>query len=116
ANHELVFTCIRNLLDNAIRYSPSDSQVHIQLENIPPQRIRLSIHNHGEKMDQQIFERLGQRFFRGLGTGQRGSGLGLSITRKIVMLHHAQLDFHVVEQGGLTVELVFTLSENLDPP
>ncbi|MEX7654726.1 hypothetical protein, partial [Pseudomonas aeruginosa] len=35
ANHELVFTCIRNLLDNAIRYSPSDSQVHIQLENIP---------------------------------------------------------------------------------
>jgi two-component system sensor histidine kinase QseC len=30
------------------------------------------------------------------------------------MLHHAQLDFHVVEQGGLTVELVFTLAEDLD--
>lgn len=114
ANHELIFSCIRNLLDNAIRYSPTDSQVHIRLENTPqhPKQICLGIQNQGEKIDQQLLERLGQRFFRGLGTGQRGTGLGLSITQKIVVLHHAQLEFHAAEQGGLSVALLFALAEN----
>lgn len=114
ANHELVFTCIRNLLDNAIRYSPAHSQVHIRVENTQQdlKQLRLTIQNHGEKIDQKILERFGQRFFRSLGTGQQGTGLGLSITQKIVMLHHAKLDFHAGEHGGLSVQLVFALAED----
>ena len=109
ANQELIFTCIRNLIDNAIRYSPEHSQVQIKLDNltINHQQIQLSISNAGEGINDEILQRLGQRFFRGLGTGQHGSGLGLSITKKILDLHHADLSFHRNELGGLNVQIRF---------
>ncbi|MBJ9984825.1 two-component sensor histidine kinase [Acinetobacter sp. S40] len=113
ANHELIFTCLRNLLDNAIRYSPYHSKVYIHLENMQQYsgKLRLNIHNDGEKITPQVMERLGQRFFRGLGTGQQGTGLGLSITQKIVLLHQAKLNFYPNPNGGLEVELIFDIAE-----
>ena len=111
ANQDLIFICIRNLLDNAIRYSPENRNIQIQLthHNIgqlsqnTKNQIRLSIENEGEILNQETINRLGERFYRVLGTKTQGSGLGISISKKIIDLHDGSLEFYALPNGGLRV-------------
>jgi two-component system sensor histidine kinase QseC len=54
-------------------------------------------------------QRLGERFYRALGTKTQGSGLGLSICKKIIELHAGEIQFSRSAHGGLKVELQFPL-------
>lgn len=103
ANEQLLFSALRNLLDNAIRYSPEHAQVliHMTLQ----QQVRISIENSGSGVDAEMIQRLGERFYRALGTKTQGSGLGVSICQKIVDLHAGQLLFSPSDLGGLKVVL-----------
>ncbi|GAM29880.1 putative two-component system sensor protein [Acinetobacter calcoaceticus] len=104
ANEELLFIAFRNLFDNAIRYSPTLGSIHVEIGQ-DEQQIKVSIEDTGNGVDDDVLQRLGQRFFRVLGTQQQGSGLGISITRKIIELHNGELHFMHAEQGGLRVEV-----------
>ncbi|WP_335975070.1 sensor histidine kinase [Acinetobacter calcoaceticus] len=104
ANEELLFIAFRNLFDNAIRYSPTLGSIHVEISQ-DEQQIKISIQDNGNGVDDEVLQRLGQRFFRVLGTQQQGSGLGISITRKIIELHNGELHFMHAEQGGLRVEV-----------
>lgn len=105
-NPELMTVCLRNLLDNAIRYSQPHKCVYIQV-TVKQQQVCLCIENEGEGVDSDMISRLGERFYRALGSKTTGSGLGLSICKKIVQLHYASIDFSVSSYGGLKVELYF---------
>ena len=105
-NPELMTTCLRNLLDNAIRYSPSHGTVYLAVR-IRQQQIYLCIENEGQGLDHALISRLGERFYRALGSQTTGSGLGLSICKKIVQLHQADMKFSASGYGGLKVELYF---------
>ncbi|WP_457970869.1 sensor histidine kinase [Acinetobacter calcoaceticus] len=104
ANEELLFIAFRNLFDNAIRYSPTLGSIHVEISQ-DEQQIKVAIEDTGNGVDDEVLQRLGQRFFRVLGTQQQGSGLGISITRKIIELHNGELRFMHAEQGGLRVEV-----------
>lgn len=104
ANEELMFIAFRNLFDNAIRYSPTLGSIHVEISQ-DEQQIKVAIEDTGNGVDDEVLQRLGQRFFRVLGTQQQGSGLGISITRKIIELHNGELRFMHAEQGGLRVEV-----------
>lgn len=104
ANEELLFIAFRNLFDNAIRYSPTLGSIHVEISQ-DEQQIKVAIEDTGNGVDDEVLQRLGQRFFRVLGTQQQGSGLGISITRKIIELHNGELHFMHAEQGGLRVEV-----------
>ncbi|CAI3129581.1 Sensor protein QseC [Acinetobacter oleivorans] len=104
ANEELLFIAFRNLFDNAIRYSPTLGSIHVEMSQ-DEQQIKVAIEDTGNGVDDEVLQRLGQRFFRVLGTQQQGSGLGISITRKIIELHNGELRFMHAEQGGLRVEV-----------
>ena len=106
ANPELIFSCIRNLVDNAIRYTPQQGQVEIRTV-IEQHQIQLLIENSGEGIADEVLERLGERFYRALGTRTQGSGLGLSICQKIMALHAAKIDYAPSDLGGLKVSLSF---------
>ncbi|MCO8062417.1 ATP-binding protein [Acinetobacter lwoffii] len=106
ANPELIFSCIRNLVDNAIRYTPPQGQVEIRTV-IEQKQIQLLIENSGEGITDDVLERLGERFYRALGTRTQGSGLGLSICQKIMALHAAKIDYAPSDLGGLKVSLSF---------
>ena len=110
ANEQLLFSALRNLLDNAIRYSPEQAQVFVNL-TIEKQQLRLRIENSGNEVDAVVIQRLGERFYRALGTKTQGSGLGLSICQKIVDLHAGQLLFSSSDLGGLKVELLLNRVE-----
>lgn len=105
-NPELMTVCLRNLLDNAIRYSQPHKCVYIQVM-VKQQQVYLCIENENEGVESDTISRLGERFYRALGSKTTGSGLGLSICKKIVQLHHASIHFSVSSYGGLKVELYF---------
>jgi len=106
ANAELIFSCIRNLVDNAIRYTPMQGQVEIRTI-VEGQNLQLMIENSGEGIQEEVVQRLGERFYRALGTRTQGSGLGLSICQKIMQLHTAKIDYVPSVLGGLKVSLIF---------
>lgn len=110
ANAELIFSCIRNLVDNAIRYTPMQGQVEIRTI-VEGQNLQLMIENSGEGIQEEVVQRLGERFYRALGTRTQGSGLGLSICQKIIQLHTAKIDYAPSVLGGLKVSLIFQSEE-----
>ena len=76
---------LRNLLDNAIRYSDDGAVITIELDGE-----KLMVSNNKTSLDNQYLPRLGERFFRPAGQQARGSGLGLSIVEKIAALHKCE--------------------------
>ena len=105
-NSALWQICLRNLIDNAMRYTPEQGQIQIELSQ-HQQHIQIRIENAGEGLNDEVIQRLGERFYRILGTQTQGSGLGLSICRKIVELHQGQMTIEASELGGL--KIVITL-------
>ena len=86
----LLSVLIRNLVDNAIRYSPPDAAVRVALTN-ERGRVRLAVEDGGPGMAEQDIARVGERFFRVIGSGESGSGLGWSIVRRIAAVHDATI-------------------------
>ena len=75
--------------------------------------VRLTVEDSGLGMAPAEIERIGERFFRVVGSGQDGSGLGWSITRRIAAVHEAVVRVAKSESlGGLSVEVEF-LSERV---
>ncbi|UUS64270.1 MULTISPECIES: HAMP domain-containing sensor histidine kinase [unclassified Acinetobacter] len=107
-NAELMFSCLRNLVDNAIRYSPEQGQVKIDL-TVTAQQAIWTIENQGAGLTAAELQRIGERFYRVLGTKTQGSGLGISIAQKIAQLHQGHLSVDASELGGLKVQLTFPI-------
>jgi two-component system sensor histidine kinase QseC len=82
ANEALLQILCRNLLDNAMRYSPAQGLVRVTLKQVG-RGLQLVFEDSGPGMTAADQARLGERFFRVLGSGQSGSGLGWSIVRRI---------------------------------
>jgi two-component system sensor histidine kinase QseC len=78
----LLAVLLRNLADNAIRYSPAGAVVRINVGS-DDGHPWMSVQDSGPGMSEADQQRLGDRFFRVLGTEQDGSGLGWSIVRRI---------------------------------
>jgi two-component system sensor histidine kinase QseC len=100
---------IRNLTDNAIRYSPPGATVKLAVSN-ERGAVRLSVEDSGPGMPPPDMERMGERFFRVVGSGQDGSGLGLSIAHRIAAAHRAVVQVAKSESlGGLSVDVRFSI-------
>ena len=98
---------LRNLVDNAVRYSPHGTSVNVEIL-ARGEGATISVTDEGSGVAPDERARLGQRFYRVLGTGQSGSGLGLSIVRRIAEMHCAPLRFEEGDNGkGLRVMVEF---------
>ena len=104
---ELLSVLLRNLVDNAVRYSPHGSSVKVDVLS-GAEGAAISVTDEGPGVAPDERARLGQRFYRVLGTGQSGSGLGLSIAQRIAEMHCARLRFEEGDNGqGLRVIVEF---------
>lgn len=98
---------LRNLIDNAIRYTPERGIVNVKLSERGKQ-IGLQIADTGPGIDTENREKVFDRFFRVLGTKQTGSGLGLAIVKQIVELHRGTIALNAPEDStGLIVDITF---------
>ncbi|WP_198320949.1 ATP-binding protein [Azohydromonas aeria] len=104
AEPTLAAVLLRNLVDNALRYSPPGAQVRVTVARGAGGVVRLEVEDSGPGLDEAQRARLGERFFRVLGSGASGSGLGWSIVRRIAAAHGAGVAVGRSEAlGGLRV-------------
>jgi len=99
---------LRNLMDNALRYSPDGATVRLQAQRLDNGQVEVTVQDSGPGLSPDDLTRLGERFFRVLGTSATGSGLGWSIVRHIAALQDIQVQVgKSVALGGLQVTLRF---------
>lgn len=93
-NSALLKIAIANILDNAIKYSPSHSEVTIALLDKT-----LCIENSGLGINEEDLPHIFERFYRGkMAHGITGVGLGLSIVKAIFELHHFKVELKSVKK------------------
>lgn len=91
----LLSLLVRNLLDNAIRYSPKGSVVDVTLD-----ARQFTVRDNGPGIAVDALPHIGERFYRPPGQHVTGSGLGLSIVRRIAALHGMTVSFGNAPDGG----------------
>lgn len=103
----LVAVLARNLVDNAVRYSPAGARVDVRVTRSAHGAV-LTVEDSGPGLPPEGRDRLGQRFFRVAGSDAGGSGLGWSIVDRIASAHGAQWRAGPSERlGGLRVDVAF---------
>ncbi len=102
---ELLRVLLRNLLDNAIRYTPAGGRIDVSLMREGAWAVCV-VQDDGPGVPADQLALLGQRFHRLAPHDVEGVGLGLSIVRRIVELHGGRIDFaNVPAAHGLRVTL-----------
>lgn len=105
-NETLLTVLVRNLVDNAVRYSPASAQVKVSVRQ-QAGRVVLSVEDSGPGLAEADRNRLGERFFRVPGSSESGSGLGWSIVRRIAAVHRLDLQVETsAELGGLAIRVI----------
>jgi two-component system sensor histidine kinase QseC len=103
----LVGILMRNLIDNAVRYSTRGGEVRVKVA-LTAAGAEFSVVDQGPGIAPEQRELVWERFYRVLGSGESGSGLGLSIVKRIADLHGAQASLGEGAAGrGARVSVVF---------
>ena len=87
ANSTSIGILMRNLIDNAIRYTPKEGQVTVDVTTEGQEAI-FRVTDNGPGIPPELRARVFERFFRTLGTKATGSGLGLAIVQQIASLYN----------------------------
>ena len=97
---------LRNLLDNAVKYTPSSGQIDVSLEVVDGHAV-LAVEDSGPGIAPEVHSHVFDRFFRiSHAELEPGSGLGLAIVKTIADRHGATLQLsQSVQLGGLRVEM-----------
>ena len=103
-DRELLIVALRNLLDNALRYSRADDTVRVGFET-GGSEVSLIVHDSGPGAPEAVLGKLNERFYRGREHGAEGSGLGLAIVTRIVELHGARLNVGNHPGGGFVARI-----------
>lgn len=99
---------IRNLLTNAIAYTPEGGKITIKLMNAQTHTV-LTIEDNGPGIAEQDRERVLERFYRVKNHQTPGCGIGLSIVSRVVQIHNGTLQLlHADDNHGLKVVIQFS--------
>lgn len=106
-DRDLLFQAIVNLVDNAVKYTPSGGEIRLDAHSTGGGAVELCVSDSGPGIPEQERDKVTQRFYRLEGSRTTpGSGLGLSLVAAVAQMHHARL---VLEDNdpGLRVTLQF---------
>jgi signal transduction histidine kinase len=93
---------VSNLVGNAVQHSPPDSPIHIRIQGQPADTVVFEVQNSGPPIPESLREVIFEPFrgsSSGIGRPQR-LGLGLYISRQIVVAHGGLLSFESSEEAG----------------
>ncbi len=114
ADRGLLSQAVSNLVENAIKYTPTGGRITLRLRRLKDGRTEISVIDTGPGIPEADRDRVKRRFVRlDKSRTKQGSGLGLALVDAIAELHGAKLEFDVgdgaaeSEQPGLRAKLVF---------
>lgn len=107
---ELLKIVLRNLLDNALRYTQPGSTITV-FACRHADALSLGVADDGPGVAGEDLPRLVERFYRGGDARAEGSGLGLAIVQRIAELHDAHLQLENLAAGGFTASLRWPLAD-----
>ena len=100
---------VLNLLDNALRYSPEEGTVWVEIEATAGWCL-LSVRDEGPGLSEDDLEHMFERFYRGdpsrVRSDRGGSGLGLAIVQQIALTHGGRIQASNHPRGGAVMELL----------
>lgn len=106
-NPELLRILMRNLLDNAARHTTPGTTVRVATAS-KDETVSMLVCDDGPGISEQELSKVSERFYRPVETQASGSGLGLSIVRRIAEVHGAEVSFARADTGrGLCVTVIF---------
>jgi signal transduction histidine kinase len=106
---ESLRTLVRNLVDNAVRYTPEGGTVQVRCR-AAAQRALLEVSDTGPGIPARDKERVFDRFYRRAAAPGDGTGLGLAIVKAIAERHSAPIDLGEAPGGGLHVAVSFPVA------
>lgn len=102
ADPDMLATVVINLIDNALKYSPVDQPVHIDVRSAGS-FIVIQVRDRGIGIPKSELHKIGRRFFRASNTkAGSGTGLGLYSSRKLLAYHGGTLGLLANDGGGTT--------------
>lgn len=107
---ELLVTALRNLIDNAVAYSPEHTRVVVSARGAGPntEYVEISVSDQGIGIPESAQERIFERFFRVDAARSRatgGTGLGLAIVKHVAAVHNGAVTVWSKEGSGSTFTL-----------
>ncbi|MFA6162724.1 MAG: ATP-binding protein [Methylobacter sp.] len=110
ANTALINILVRNIIDNAIKYTPAQGIVRVSVTGTV-NNLQFCVEDSGPGIAPDQYENSLKRFHRCVETANKvqGTGLGFSIVQRIAAIHGAELILDESEFGGLKVTVVFPL-------
>jgi signal transduction histidine kinase len=111
-DREALRTLVRNLVDNAVRYTPQGGRVRVRTRAGSRAAGRtepalIEVEDSGPGIAPADRERVFDRFYRRAGSAEGGSGLGLAIVKAVADRHGAQVRLGDGPEGGLLVTVLF---------
>jgi signal transduction histidine kinase len=100
-------TLVRNLVDNAARYTPPGGRVHVRTAKEPQGGAVLEVTDSGPGIPAADRARVFDRFYRRASAPEGGSGLGLAIVKAIADRHGARVALEDAPGGGLRASVSF---------
>lgn len=111
ADEGKIHQVLYNLIDNAVKFSHSNSEVRIETQK-KGDRIFVSVKDSGIGIPKDATNKIFDRFYKtdiSRGRDKKGTGLGLSISKEIINSHNQTIN--VVSTEGVGSEFVFTLKK-----
>jgi two-component system sensor histidine kinase SenX3 len=115
-DEELLTTALRNLVDNAVAYSPENTRVVIATRQSDAEHVEISVTDQGIGIPDADLERIFERFYRVDPARSRqtgGTGLGLAIVKHVATKHHGEVSVWSKEGSGSTFTLRLPLLQSI---
>jgi signal transduction histidine kinase len=117
-DRELMEYAFYNLLTNAVKYSPAETEIHVSAGLLDGE-LRLSVRDQGIGMDAQELKSIFKKFYRtkrAEASGEVGTGIGLSIVEQIVTHHHGRMEVASEPGKGSCFTIIVSASNPKVPP
>ncbi len=106
ADENLLVRAVSNVMANVVRHADSEGLVRLEIDKDETDKVVISVFNSGAAIPEEEISRVFDRLFRGEhARNTPGSGLGLTIARKITELHGGTIAIRSRKDYGTTVVL-----------